>query len=118
MWPIVLVCALSCANSNTPSADPGPSAGPRELRENWFEEIERQWPQLQECYDERLLDVPGLKGTWRVKFVVELDGTTGQIDVKGKDEVVSKCIETTIGGWSFRPTEKALPVSRRISFQP
>lgn len=61
-------------------------------------------PQLNACYQQRLKQVEGLRGTWDVQFTVGTSGAATDIAARGRDRQdgeLESCMARAVAGWRF-----------------
>jgi len=78
-------------------------------------------PQVQNCYNQRLKQVEGLKGAWEVSFTIGRDGATKGVrvnGVNGADSELETCITRAVSAWQFQKIVKDQPVKRTYRFGP
>ena len=85
-----------------------------------LETLDREIPLLTQCYDQRAVDRPDLKGTWTLSLVVQRDGTVDEVKVTGptKDEPLETCLANRVDRWIFAPLPIKVPVFRKVSYRP
>ncbi len=76
-------------------------------------------PQLNACYQQRLKQVEGLRGTWDLQFTVGANGAATGVTAKGRDRADSEleaCMARAVSGWKFSKLVKPVgPV--QVPFQ-
>lgn len=91
---------------------------PAEIRAMIGRVLSGSRPQLNACYQQRLKQVPDLRGTWDLSFTVSKDGVAGAIDAKGRgagDRELEACMERSVAGWKFMKVASPAPV--QVPFQ-
>ena len=74
--------------------------------------------EVQYCYEKRLLEQPGLKGTIQAKFTVDADGKVGTSTATGVDAQVASCVAAVIEGLPFERPSKPMEIDYPFSFTP
>jgi hypothetical protein len=80
--------------------------------------IHRHIQSIQYCYEKRLLEQPGLKGTIQAKFTVDADAKVGASTATGVDPQVASCVAAVIKGLPFERPSKAMEINYPFSFSP
>lgn len=83
--------------------------------------IARSSPQLQNCYQQRLKQVPDLAGAWKVQFDVTRAGGIDGIEVDGldrDDRELEACIARNLAGWKFMKIAREQTFSKTYRFRP
>jgi len=75
--------------------------------------------QARACYDQRLKQVEGLRGSWDVSFTIAKDGTTKGVRIKAvnaKDVELEGCLERSVKSWKFQKIYEEKPVTKPFRF--
>ncbi|MFZ5475365.1 MAG: AgmX/PglI C-terminal domain-containing protein [Myxococcota bacterium] len=78
-------------------------------------------PQMTSCYNQRLKQVDGLQGAWKLSFVIARDGTTKNVSVSGvnmQDAELESCMSRAVAAWKFQKIAKDQPVNKTYRFAP
>jgi hypothetical protein len=73
--------------------------------------IKRNLPKIKYCYEKELLASPGLSGTVDTQFLINPNGTVGQVNAKGVNSDVSSCVAGVIKAIEFPKPKGGGPVN-------
>ncbi len=76
-------------------------------------------PQIQNCYNSRLKQVPDLAGGWKLSFAVQKDGSVKGVSVDpvgSHDTLLEACMAKTVAAWHFGRITYEQPVTKTIRF--
>lgn len=76
-------------------------------------------PQIQNCYNSRLKQVPDLAGGWKLSFAVQKDGSVKGVSVDpvgSHDTLLEACMAKTVAAWRFGRITYEQPVTKTIRF--
>ncbi|MEL6347207.1 MAG: AgmX/PglI C-terminal domain-containing protein, partial [Myxococcota bacterium] len=94
---------------------------PDEIDQMVARSISARGRQVTACYESRLKTVEDLAGIWSISFVVNPDGTTSGVKVKGqsaRDDTLESCLKRKVSGWRFQKIAKPHPVTVPFNFSP
>jgi hypothetical protein len=83
--------------------------------------INRSSPQLTNCYQQRLKQLPDLAGAWKVEFTITETGGVDRVGVSGQgrsDAEMEACIVRSVGSWRFTKIAHDQPVAKTYRFKP
>ena len=78
-------------------------------------------PQLQTCYNQRLKQVDGLQGAWKLTFTIGTSGLTKDVEVSGVNVVdpeLDECMERSVKAWRFQKIFKETQITKTYRFTP
>lgn len=81
--------------------------------------MSRYNPQIQNCYNSRLKQVPDLAGGWKLSFAVQKDGSVKGVSVDpvgSHDTLLEACMAKTVAAWRFGRITYEQPVTKTIRF--
>jgi len=73
--------------------------------------IKRSLPKIKYCYEKELLAAPGLSGTVDTQFLINANGTVGDVHAKGVNSDVSSCVAGVIKAIAFPKPKSGGPVN-------
>lgn len=77
--------------------------------------IEDARPTFLACYSSAVAKSPGLEGTMKVTFEINVDGSVRAI-ARGVDAVVARCVEAAVGRLGFAKQPSRTVIDDRWSF--
>jgi len=73
--------------------------------------IKRNLPKIKYCYEKQLLASPGLEGTVDTQFLINPNGTVGEVHAKGVNGDVSSCVAGVLKSIEFPKPKGGGPVN-------
>lgn len=76
-------------------------------------------PQIQTCVEQKLKLDEGFKGTWKVAYTIQTDGTVSNISTTAKDKAdaeLESCMQRAIARWKYQRIAHEFKVKKSYNF--